>query len=518
MINYILQVILFQVLFLAIYDFFLSKETFFTKNRWYLISTPILTFLIPLIKVPSFQKMVSEEFTVYLPEIVFAPEKVIQNVIQETTFYQSINYINILFWLGVVLFSMLFLIKLGKIINLIRMYKAEQQADCTLILIPNQTKAFSFFNYIFLGKEIPASQQEKIIQHELVHSKQRHSFDLLFFEFLKIIMWFNPMIYFYQQRITLVHEYISDDFVSKKEAKEIYINNLLSNYFQVENISFVNQFYKQSLIKKRIMMMKRTQSKKMNQLKYLVLIPALVSMLFYTSCSENFSADVGESKKELQTRYFEMKEGAGTTNKGEKETYLDSYFGIGKPAGLEVTYSDLTLSEKSEYDEIMGRMQKISKNEFSDMYTHKIFKGKNNRKVLATILDFSKMKRDENTEIVTETEEVSFMVIDKAPTFPGCESGDKDCFSKMVQKHFSEKFDAKMVNGLGLSAGKKRIFIGFKIDKEGNIIDVQARAPHIDIKEEVLLVMSSLPKMIPGENKGEKVNVKYAIPFTIVVK
>ncbi len=90
-------------------------------------------------------------------------------------------------------------------------------------------------------------------------------------------MWFNPMIYFYQQRITLVHEYISDAVVSKKEAKEIYINNLLSHYFQVENISFVNQFYKQSLIKKRIMMMKRTQSKKMNQLKYLVLIPALVS-------------------------------------------------------------------------------------------------------------------------------------------------------------------------------------------------------------------------------------------------
>ena len=152
MINYILQVILFQVLFLAIYDLFLSKETFFTKNRWYLLSTPILSFLIPLIKIPTFQKAVSQEFMVYLPEIVLSPEKVIQNVIQETTFYQSINYINILFWLGVVLFSMLFLIKLGKIVNLIRMYKPEQQADCKLIFIPNQTKAFSFFNYIFLGK------------------------------------------------------------------------------------------------------------------------------------------------------------------------------------------------------------------------------------------------------------------------------------------------------------------------------------------------------------------------------
>jgi bla regulator protein BlaR1 len=517
MINYIIQVVLFQVFFLVIYDFFLSKETFFTKNRWYLLSTPVLSFLLPWIKIPSFQKVVPQEFMVYLPEIVLSPEKVIQNVIQETTFYQSINYIHILFWLGVVLFSMLFLIKLGKIINLIRMYKAEQQADFTLIFIPNQTKAFSFFNYIFLGKEIPASQQEKIIQHELVHSKQRHSFDLLFFESLKIIMWFNPMIYFYQQRITLVHEYISDDIVSKKEAKEIYINNLLSHYFQVENISFINQFYTQTLIKKRIIMIKKKQSNKLNQLKYLVLIPVLLSMLFYTSCSENLSADVGESKKELQTRYFEMREGAGTTNKGEKETYLDSYFGIGKPAGLEVMYSELTLNEKSEYDEIMGRIQEISRNEFSDMFTHKIFKGKNNRKVLATILDFSKMKRDE-IEIVTEKEEVSFMAIDKAPTFPSCESGDKDCFSKMVQKHFSENFDTKMVNGLGLSAGKKRIFISFKIDKEGNIIDVKSRAPHTAIEEEVFSVMSSLPKMIPGEQDGKNVAVNYNIPLAIVVQ
>ena len=78
MINYILQVILFQVLFLAVYDFFLSKETFFTKNRWYLLSTPVLSFLIPFIKIPTFQKAVPQEYIVYLPEIVLSPEKVIQ--------------------------------------------------------------------------------------------------------------------------------------------------------------------------------------------------------------------------------------------------------------------------------------------------------------------------------------------------------------------------------------------------------------------------------------------------------
>ena len=514
MINYILQVILFQVLFLAIYDFFLSKETFFTKNRWYLISTPILSFLIPLIKIPTFQKVVPQEYIVYLPEIFLSPEKAIQQVIEQATFYQSLNYITILFWIGAGLFLMLFLMKLGKIINLIRQHKTEQEADFKLIFIPNQTKAFSFFNYIFLGKEIPDSQQEKIIQHEMVHSKQKHSIDLLMFEFLKITMWYNPMIYLYQKRITLLHEYISDEIVSKKEAKEIYINNLLSNYFQVENISFVNQFYKQSLIKKRIMMMTKKQSKKMNQLKYLVLIPVLASMLFYTSCSENRIEEV-VAKKELVTTYTKFGKGKLETSRGIKETYLDFYMGTENPNWDEVSMKRLSAEELFEYNEKLEIF--TDKVELTKISEIKLYQ-KNGRIVFAQILDFSKMKRDENTEIVTETKEVSFMAIDNAPTFPGCDSGDKDCFSKSIQLHFVKNFDSKMVNDLGLSSGKKRVFIGFKIDKNGNIVDVQARAPHEAIKEEVISVMSSLPKMIPGENDGEVVSVKYSIPFVIIVE
>lgn len=511
MINYILQVVLFQVLFLAIYDFFLSKETFFTKNRWYLLTTPILSFILPLIKIPTFQKAVSQEYIVQLPEIFLSPEKVIQKAIEPSVFQQSVNYMNIMFWVGVSLFSILFLVKLMKIINLIKNNKAEKLSIFRLIFIPNKTNAFSFFNYIFLGKEIPVSQQEKIIQHEMVHSEQKHSLDLLLFEFLKIAMWFNPMIYFYQKRITLLHEYISDDIVSKKEAKETYINNLLSNYFQVENVAFVNQFYKKSLIKKRIMMMTKKQSKKMNQLKYLLLIPVLVSMLFYTSCSEE-GDKISTPRKQAQTMYFN-KNGKVEKTIGKEETYLDVYLGIGKgyeiPKGKELTVDDLSEGEKNEYLEFKESAESGDK----FVLNVRIFEYKKGRKVVV-MLPFSEFISDETA---IETEEMSFLKIDKAPTFPGCESGDKDCFSKNIQKHFAKNFDADLPKTLGLSPGKKRVFISFKIDKEGNIVEVQARAPHEEIKQEVLSVMSSLPKVIPGEHEGKTVAVKYSIPFTIIV-
>jgi bla regulator protein BlaR1 len=512
MINYILQVILFQVLFLAIYDFFLSKETFFTKNRWYLISTPILSFLIPLIKVPSFQKAVSEEFTVYLPEIVFSPEKVIQNVIQESTFYQSINYVAFLFWIGVSIFLILFLIKLVKIISLIRKYDAIQQANFTLVFISKTTSAFSFFNYVFLGKEIPISQQEKIIQHELVHSKQRHSLDLLFFEVLKIVMWFNPMIYFYQQRITLVHEYISDAVVSKKEVKEIYINNLLSNYFQVENISFVNQFYKQTYIKKRIIMMKKEQSKKVNQLKYLVLVPALVSMLFYTSCSGSSSNKEVTSEKKIQTMYRYVN-GELVSFKGNRFSYLDNFIANKAPDnGEEISFDELSEEEQNEFKKDRKHLED-SGNKGVEDFKQKFFKMPNGRISYGFItkdLIFSKSQ--------VEIEEISFLNVQKMPTFPDCQERDADCFFKKIDNHFTTNFNMNIIDDIFISSGNKKILVDFSIDTKGEVVDVKVNAPHLVIEQEVINVINSLPKMTHGAIVGKPVKTKYVLPFTSLVK
>lgn len=476
MINYIIQVILFQILFLAIYDFFLSRETFFTKNRWYLLVTPIISFFIPLIKISTLEQSVPEEFIVNLPEIMLSPEKVITEAIPTESFTNSINYLSIFFWVGVAIFALLFFIKLIKIASIIKKYDAGSLvlADVKLIIIPSSSKAFSFFNYIFLGGKIKEANRENIIQHELVHTQQKHTYDLVVFEVLKIVMWFNPVIYFYQKRITLVHEYISDAIVAKSETKENYINNLLSNFFQVENIAFINQFYKPSLIKKRIIMMKKKQSKKMNQLKYLLLIPVLASMLFYSSCA---TKPLKNEISNLENALKEQKEA------NEKQKVL-------LEQQQQVLRDSITL---------LNNLKEAKENEIT------LLKRK-------TFLN----KIDERT--VVETESVSFMTIDKTPVFPGCEDGDRACFSKMIQKHFVTNFDSKMPKTLGLSSGKKRVFIGFMINKQGDIVDVKARAPHPKIEEEVIRVMETLPKMVPGENKGKKVNVKYSIPFTLFVE
>jgi len=128
---------------------------------------------------------------------------------------------------------------------------------------------------------------------------------------------------------------------------------------------------------------------------------------------------------------------------------------------------------------------------------------------------------EEVEEVEEVIEDVPFAIIEDVPVFPGCKGNKaslKKCFSKMVQKHFSRKFDAELPNEVGLSPGKKRVFIGFKIDKSGNVINIQAKAPHPKIKKEVIRVMKLLPKMKPGKQRGKPVGVKYNIPFTLVVE
>lgn len=508
MINYIIQVILFQVLFVAVYNFFLSKETFFNKNRWYLLSTALLSFMLPLFKIPTVQKAVPQEYYTLLPEVVLSPQK----VIEKAAWYQSVNYLDLLFWIGCLLFFVVFLIKLERIVRLVLQYGIARKENYKLVLLPKETKAFSFFNYIFLGNEIPSSKREKIIQHELVHSKQKHTLDLLFFEFLKIVMWFNPMVYVYQNRISLVHEYISDAVASKLDKKENYINHLLADIFQVEHISFINQFYKHSLIKKRIIMITKTQSKKVKQLKYLLLIPLLGSMILYTACSSETSNV--EQQKENSVMYLD-ESGINKRIFDTKQSYMDVYMGVEEPKTKEVQLKDLTSLELSEYNEVVNKFKEKGQD-----INLKVYEGFENkaRKVLFMDMSVSLKKNKSNKGKTIEGDNVPFATLDKAPTFPGCAEGDKACFTRSLQQFVADNFDASLSKMLELSAGKKRIYVQFRVDKKGKVTDVNARAPHPTLKQHAEELVQKLPQMQPAEHNGKKVRVGYTLPITFNVE
>ena len=111
--------------------------------------------------------------------------------------------------------------------------------------------------------------------------------------------------------------------------------------------------------------------------------------------------------------------------------------------------------------------------------------------------------------------DVPFSVIDKAPAFPGCSGSNeaiKACFTDKVSRYVAANFNTKLANNIGL-VGRQRISVQFMVDKTGDIVDVRARAPHPDLENEAVRVVSGLPQMIPGEQDGKKVRVIYALPI-----
>ncbi|RFN59605.1 energy transducer TonB [Marixanthomonas ophiurae] len=125
-------------------------------------------------------------------------------------------------------------------------------------------------------------------------------------------------------------------------------------------------------------------------------------------------------------------------------------------------------------------------------------------------------------EVEEEIADVPFAVIENVPIYPGCEneSGNnakKRCMSEKVQKFVQKKFDTELANDLGLD-GKQRIFVQFKINKSGDIVDVRARAPHPRLEREAVDVVKSLPQMTPGKQRGKAVGVLYSLPILFQVQ
>lgn len=139
-----------------------------------------------------------------------------------------------------------------------------------------------------------------------------------------------------------------------------------------------------------------------------------------------------------------------------------------------------------------------------------------NEKVAIKVREIVEVKEDEDV-----VEDVPFAIIEDVPVFPGCtgtKEQKRECLSDKISQHVNRKFNADLAQELGLSPGKKRIFVMFKIDKNGDVVDIEARAPHVRLEKEAIRVIESLPKMQPGKQRGRPVGVKYSLPITFNVE
>lgn len=334
MLPYLLHVATLLALCYLSYILLLKKETFYQLNRSVLLLGMVIIFVLPLLHIPADWsirekvdlKEIAELQTVFITtetpveltensptpsptvqqqtpiaikpkgvhletakkedvrnEAVISSERSIEKKIlsEENKFslFTNVNWLKVLFYgylLGVLIFGLNFLIQfIGLLLIRWRNPKIKDE-NFTIVELSDDRPPFSFFNHIFINpSQYEWDTYEQILAHEKIHAAQRHSFDILLAELIKVTQWFNPFAWWYRRAVEDNLEYLTDSvMLHRGTQRESYQMNLLKVAVPHHPLTLGTN-YNQSTLKQRIKMMNIKKSSLASSWKYLFLIPLL---------------------------------------------------------------------------------------------------------------------------------------------------------------------------------------------------------------------------------------------------
>ncbi|WP_223609167.1 M56 family metallopeptidase [Chryseobacterium sp. OSA05B] len=272
MLTIILKLILCSSLFIAVYYLFLEREKMYRFNRFYLLSSTILSYVIPFISI-----------TVQLPKQENKPQVIFEDTAQQIIFTQpvqeSFDWTNVV-WMIYGAVTLFFLIRSIRSLRAVRKINGERRIyqNYAIIVTEENRAPFSFWNTIYLGEDYIKNNviDSRIFLHEKSHLDQKHSIDVILLNILQVFTWFNPVLFLYKKAIITNHEFLADEAVLKsKYSIRDYQNLILEEITARQNMSFTHSFNFNNT-KKRFIMMTAKKSR-FTLLKKTVGLTALVT-------------------------------------------------------------------------------------------------------------------------------------------------------------------------------------------------------------------------------------------------
>jgi TonB family protein len=273
--SYLLKSVIWTAGFTVVFILFLRNERFFFLNRIYLIDGILTSFFFPLVSVhytvvlPVFRNFQSDS------AVVTEVQKAGSSVMPDLRIILTLLYVS-----GVLLVLTLILKQARAVVRAIKKSEIISLSQVKLIKTPDYTSAFSFFSYVFVNPSITDIETEEIMNHELVHIRQKHWFDLLLVELLCMLQWFNPLVWIYVRFMRQNHEYLADEVALQRTSNPaIYRAVLLNQIVGAPVVSLTNSF-NYSPNKKRFIMMKNIISSPYRKMKILLILPVFAIVLY----------------------------------------------------------------------------------------------------------------------------------------------------------------------------------------------------------------------------------------------
>lgn len=184
--TYFLKVLLCSTVLLGYYLIALRNKKFHQYNRFYLLFSVVASWLIPLIKFQivgeqKIQQPIYQAFN-YIAEsnAVFEFEP----IQQVATSFNWMQLLPVVYFLIALLILIVFIVSLFKIYRIYKKYPKQKTENIVLLHTTEDGTPFSFFKYIFWNDNIDANSTtgKQILQHELTHVKEKHSWDKIFIQ------------------------------------------------------------------------------------------------------------------------------------------------------------------------------------------------------------------------------------------------------------------------------------------------------------------------------------------------
>ena len=266
--------------FSLVYFLFLRNERFFKLKRIFLIAGILVSLIFPFI---------SLHYRVEMPAPAVPTADPIQELLpgpltsqQEATVnkFNLMNLALILYLSGIIVLIAKNAQHLFRLLKAISRHNICKKDSAIIIRASEYPSSFSFFNYIFINPSVEENEMIEIMNHELVHVKQKHWLDLLLAGIIRMLQWANPFAWIYTGFIRRNHEYMADEEALERSSNPARYKVALLNQMYMSPVFSLTNSFNYSLNKNRFEMMKKIITSPYRKLKVLFIIPVFAILIY----------------------------------------------------------------------------------------------------------------------------------------------------------------------------------------------------------------------------------------------
>ncbi|WP_447640540.1 MULTISPECIES: M56 family metallopeptidase [Chitinophagaceae] len=272
---YIIKVLVCSGILFLYYWTVLRNKKFHQYNRFYLLFSVGFSLLVPF---------------VHLSWFTFREDTVNQYSLVRVLYEGNLNPIvvtnRVVGWDTITMYSMvgvsaiLFLLLTIRVLSVFRLAKKFpvvklEGVDFLDTDIPSAP--FSFLNYLFWKQNIDVQSKvgKQILEHELTHIHQKHTWDKLFMQMVSAVLWFNPFYWLMQRELLMIHEFLADEKAVGNQDVQSFARMLLEAHYGKKILEPIHPFAYRP-IHRRLKMLTNSSNPKYSYMRRLFFLPLLL--------------------------------------------------------------------------------------------------------------------------------------------------------------------------------------------------------------------------------------------------